>query len=84
MEIEQLKSQINGFLKANQLQHFTAQNMADGLRMNSASQYQQVVNALNALVHDGDALDDNGQYKHSNHAGHTMGTIGRMIRALAL
>ncbi|MBZ5964068.1 ribonuclease R [Leuconostoc gelidum subsp. gelidum] len=73
MEIEQLKSQINGFLKANQLQHFTAQNMADGLRMNSASQYQQVVNALNALVHDGDALDDNGQYKHSDHAGYTMG-----------
>ncbi|CAM3143381.1 ribonuclease R [Leuconostoc rapi] len=73
MEIEQLKSQINGFLKANREQRFTAQNMADGLRMNSAAEYQQIVNAMNALVRQGDILDDNGQYAYNVNAGFVLG-----------
>lgn len=60
MAVEQLKSQIGGFLKANREQSFSAQNMADGLRMNSAAGYQDVVNAMNALVRDGEAVEKDG------------------------
>lgn len=73
MEIEQLKSQINGFLKSNSQQSFTTQNMADGLRMNSAADYQQVTNAMVALVRDGSAIDNEGRYSYNINAGLVLG-----------
>ena len=42
MELEQLKSQLTGFLKANREQIFTAQNLADGLRMTDSQGYKPV------------------------------------------
>ena len=48
MTLEELKHQISGFLKANQSQEFTAQNLADGLRMTSIAEYKRVVNAMDA------------------------------------
>ncbi|CAK1241053.1 ribonuclease R [Fructobacillus tropaeoli] len=50
MELKQLKEQIAGFLKANSTQAFTAQNLADGLRMNDAAGYRQVVGVLDQMV----------------------------------
>ncbi|CAK8054655.1 ribonuclease R [Eupransor demetentiae] len=73
MEMKELKSQLNGFLKANASQGFTAQNLADGLRMNDGSGYRQVVNALNGLVRDGDAILEDERYQHNAHAGQVEG-----------
>ena len=73
MALEQLKSQIGGFLKANREQAFTAQNMADGLRMNSAAAYQEVVNAMHALVRDGEAIETDGQFSYNVNAGYVIG-----------
>lgn len=73
MLLEQLKSQINGFLKANREQKFTAQNMADGLHMTSAADYKQVVNAMNALVREGEAVDQEGHYQYNVNAGYVIG-----------
>ncbi|WP_270747384.1 ribonuclease R [Leuconostoc lactis] len=73
MAVEQLKSQIGGFLKANREQSFSAQNMADGLRMNSAAGYQDVVNAMNALVRDGEAVEKDGQFSYNVNAGYVIG-----------
>ena len=73
MHLEELKAQLNGFLKANSSQSFSAQNLADGLRMNDSAGYKQVVNALNALVRSGDALDREQQYQYNPNAGYTLG-----------
>ncbi|WP_349517321.1 ribonuclease R [Leuconostoc mesenteroides] len=73
MELEQLKSQLTGFLKANREQIFTAQNLADGLRMTDSQEYKQVVNALNASVRDGDAIDIKNGYQYNKNAGYTIG-----------
>ncbi|WEV54168.1 ribonuclease R [Leuconostocaceae bacterium ESL0723] len=66
MEMKQLKEQLAGFLKANRQQDFTAQSLADGLRMSEGSEYRQVVNALNALVREGQA-DDHGAAGYQYH-----------------
>ena len=73
MELEQLKSQLTGFLKANREQIFTAQNLADGLRMTDSKGYKQVVNALNASVRDGDVIDIKNGYQYNKNAGYTIG-----------
>lgn len=74
MELEQLKSQLAGFLKANAMQKFTAQNLSDGLRMTDEQGYKQVVNALNALERQGDIIvDDNGAFQHNEDAGYILG-----------
>lgn len=73
MHLEELKAQLKGFLKANSSQSFSAQNLADGLRMTDAAGYKQVVNALNALVRGGDALDHEQHYQYNSNAGYTFG-----------
>ncbi|CAH1852690.1 ribonuclease R [Convivina praedatoris] len=74
MEMKVLKSQLAGFLKANRQQTFTAQNLADGLRMTNESDYRQVVNALNNIVRDGQAqkLED-GAYQYQADDGQVIG-----------
>ncbi|WP_349533527.1 ribonuclease R [Leuconostoc citreum] len=73
MTLEELKHQISGFLKANQSQEFTAQNLADGLRMTSIAEYKRVVNAMDALVRDGELTFDAGKYQYNPNTGYTLG-----------
>ncbi|MDD9138699.1 ribonuclease R [Fructobacillus sp. CRL 2054] len=50
METKQLKEQLQGFLKANPKQAFSVQNLADGLRLEGASGYRQVLGVLENLA----------------------------------
>lgn len=50
METKQVKEQLEGFLKANPKQAFSAQNLADGLRLEGASGYRQVLGVLENLA----------------------------------
>lgn len=50
METKQVKEQLEGFLKANPKQAFSAQNLADGLRLEGASGYRQVLSVLENLA----------------------------------
>ncbi|MBS9337815.1 ribonuclease R [Fructobacillus parabroussonetiae] len=50
METKQVKEQLEGFLKANPKQAFSAQNLADGLRLEGAAGYRQVLAVLENLA----------------------------------
>lgn len=73
MEIKQLKEQITGFLRANQGQGFTAQNLADGLRLNDAAGYRQVVSVLEGMVDAKSAKKEGDTYQFQNQSGEVIG-----------
>ncbi|GAO99743.1 ribonuclease R [Fructobacillus ficulneus] len=73
MEIKQIKEQIAGFLKANSGQSFTAQNLADGLRLEDATGYRQVVSVLEGMVDAKSARKDGEAYQFQAQNGDVIG-----------
>ncbi|MBS9338934.1 ribonuclease R [Fructobacillus sp. M2-14] len=74
MEQKQLREQLEGFLKANHSQAFSAQNLADGLRLEGASGYRQVLSVLENLA-DNQIVKkvDNDSYQYQGKKGDIVG-----------
>lgn len=66
MNEQNLQAQLASFLKANHTQSFSAQILADGLRLDDANAFTKVVQALAQLERDGQVVvDETGAFKYA-------------------
>ncbi|MDF7637698.1 ribonuclease R [Leuconostocaceae bacterium ESL0958] len=74
MQAEQLTAQLQGFLKANAQQSFSAQRLAEGLRMDDEQGFRRVVGALEGLVKKKTAAkNEAGEYRYVDPNGDVIG-----------
>ncbi|QIL51070.1 ribonuclease R [Weissella coleopterorum] len=75
MDAQQLQKELFGFLKANNTQSYSAQTLTDGLRLNDANGFTQVVQGLAQLERDGQIEEIDGAFKYNAKSQGYIGTF---------
>ncbi|MCM0583021.1 ribonuclease R [Weissella diestrammenae] len=65
MNAIQLQNQLFGFLKANNTQTYSAQTLTDGLHLDDANGFTQVVQALAVLEREGKIIEQAGAFQYN-------------------